>query len=103
MVHEAGRRITQVEAFAGHLVLHEWSQAREQLHIVGADGNERVLSFDEPVHSVGIGMNPEYDTSILRFGYESLVTPPSVYEEDVVSGERHAAEADAGARRLRPR
>jgi len=88
VAHEAGRRIAQVEPFVGHLVLHEWSQACEQLHIVGADGNERVLSFDEPVHSVGIGMNPEYETSILRFGYESLVTPPSVYEEDVVSGER---------------
>jgi oligopeptidase B len=86
--HEPGRRITQVEAFAGHLVLHEWAQAREQLRIVRADGTSRVLSFDDPVHSVRIDVNPEYDTSILRFGYESLVTPPSIYEEDVVSGER---------------
>ena len=48
-----------------------------------------MLAFDEPVHSVehrhepGVRRPPS-----LRFGYESLVTPPSVYEEDVVTGER---------------
>jgi oligopeptidase B len=86
--HEDGRRITQVEPFAGHLAVHEWVDALERIRILHADGSERALSFEEPVYSIGIGVNPEYETSALRFSYESLVTPPTVFEEDVVTGER---------------
>ena len=86
--HEPGRRITQVEPFADHLVWHEWSDARERIRILRADGSERTLAFDEPVHSVQLDSNPEYTTSALRFSYESLNEPPSIYEEDVVTGER---------------
>ena len=88
MPHEPGRRITQVEPFADHLVLHEWADAQERIRILRADGSERTLAFDEPVHSVQLDANPEYTTSALRFSYESLNEPPSIYEEDVVTGER---------------
>jgi len=32
--------------------------------------------------------NPEYDTTTLRYSYQSLTTPASVYETDVTTGER---------------
>jgi oligopeptidase B len=86
--HEPGQRITAVEAFAGHIVLYEWSAGMERLRILFDDGTERVPAFDEPVYSVEPGHNAEYDTTRFRFDYESLVTPASVYEEDVRSGER---------------
>jgi len=60
----------------------------QQLRILFDDGTERVLAFDEPVHSVEPGHNAQYDTTRFRFDYESLVTPASVYEEDVRTGER---------------
>jgi oligopeptidase B len=69
--HVAGRRINAAE-----------------LRVLFADGTEREFAFDEPVHSVGPGVNAEFATSVVRFGYESLVTPASVYEEDVGTGER---------------
>jgi oligopeptidase B len=50
--------------------------------------SERTLAFDDPVHSVEIGLNPEYHSTTVRFVYESLVTPLSVYEEDVTTGDR---------------
>ena len=88
--HVPGRRITQVEPFTGHLVLHEWADATERIRILRADGSEWTLAFDEAVHSVEIGVNLEYETSSLRFGYESLTVPHSIFEEDL----------DAGSRRL---
>jgi oligopeptidase B len=86
--HERGRRITQVEAFAGHLLLHEWAEARERIRVLFRDGGERALTFEDEVHSVGIGANPDFATGTVRFGYESLVTPLTVFDEDVHSAER---------------
>jgi oligopeptidase B len=88
VAHEPGRRITSVDAFAAHLAIYEWEAGMQQLRILFGDGSERVFAFDEPVHSVEPGSNAEYDTTLFRFDYESLVTPASVYEEDVRSGER---------------
>lgn len=46
------------------------------------------IPFDEPLFTVGIGGNPEWTQPFLRFGYGSFVTPSSVYDYDVRSGER---------------
>jgi oligopeptidase B len=81
-------RVVDVAAFATHLVVSEWCSGLEQLRIVWPDTSDRLLTFDETVYSVGMHANPEYTTSALRFGYESMLTPSSVYEEDVLSGER---------------
>ena len=37
--------------------------------------------------------NPEFDTRRFRFGYQSFVTPPSVYDYDMATRQRDAAEA----------
>jgi oligopeptidase B len=85
--HEPGRRIASVDAFAGQLVLHEWADGIQRLRVLFDDG-ERVLAFEEPVYSVEPGTNAEYDTTRLRFEYESLVIPASVYDEEVRTGAR---------------
>jgi len=46
------------------------------------------LAFDEPDYVARIGKNDEFDTPVLRYTYESLVTPPSVYDLKVASGTR---------------
>ena len=35
-----------------------------------------------------MGTNPEFDVAFVRFQYESFVTPRSVYDYDVKTGER---------------
>ncbi|WP_211250736.1 S9 family peptidase [Mycetocola saprophilus] len=47
----------------------------------------REIEFDEPLYTVHTGSNPEWDQPTLRLGYGSLVTPSTVSELDVVSGE----------------
>lgn len=46
------------------------------------------LTFDETDYVVGLGQNFEYDTPTLRFNYQSLVTPSSVFDLDIASGKR---------------
>ncbi|WP_247713380.1 S9 family peptidase [Qipengyuania polymorpha] len=45
------------------------------------------VAFTEASFSTGLSNNPEYDTQKLRLAYESMVTPDSVYDYHVASGE----------------
>lgn len=88
VAHQAGRRITGAEPFAGHLVIHEWADAQTRLRILFRDGGERIVDLGAEPHAVRIGANYEWDTAWLRFGYESFTVAPTVYDEDVRTGER---------------
>jgi oligopeptidase B len=88
VAHEAGRRITAAEPFAGHLVIHEWSDAQTRLRIIFRDGTSRIVDLGTEPHVVRVGANPEYDVSFVRFSYESFTVPTTVYDEDVRTGER---------------
>ena len=43
------------------------------------------IDFGEVAYRAGIGINPSYETSTLRYTYESLVTPDSVFDYDMVN------------------
>jgi len=45
------------------------------------------ISFPEPVYTAHPHINRVFDTRKFRYGYQSLVTPSSVYEYDVATGE----------------
>ena len=45
------------------------------------------ISLPEPVYAVHGGTNPDFAATSYRYGYQSLVTPASVYELDVATGE----------------
>jgi oligopeptidase B len=82
-------RLEGITAFARHYVVSERRGGTSRLTVVDADGGaERVLQFDEEVYEAGPGANAEYDTDLFRFGYGSLVTPGSVFQEHLVTGER---------------
>ena len=83
-----GRRITAVEAFADHLVVHEWSDAQPRLRVLFRDGSERAIDLGAEPHDVELEANPEWSTRTVRFTYQSLTTPLTVYSEDVRSGDR---------------
>ena len=59
------------------------------------------MEFPEPLYSVGLAGNPEYDTTTVRISYTSMVTPESIFDVDL--DQRTSAQAPAGARRVRPR
>jgi oligopeptidase B len=81
--HEPGQRITGVETFASHLVIHRWANAQPGLVIRERSGETwSVPVMDEP-HDVGLGPNPEWTSRRLRFGYQSLTQPATVAELDL--------------------
>lgn len=49
-------------------------------------GQKKEVTFPEPVYSAGTGANPEFDTKMFRYSYQSFTTPSSVYDFDMESG-----------------
>jgi oligopeptidase B len=47
----------------------------------------RAIDFPEASYNTGLSNNPEYDVQKLRLAYESMVTPDSVYDYHLASGE----------------
>jgi oligopeptidase B len=77
------------DVFRDHLVLYERTNALRQIRVRDIRRNdEHLIAFEEPVYTAGPGSNPEYNTSTLRFGYQSMVTPFTVYDYDMASRRR---------------
>ena len=54
-----------------------------QLRQYDAPSNITPIAFPEASYDAGLGNNPEYDVDTLRLGYESMVTPDTVFDYDV--------------------
>jgi oligopeptidase B len=77
------------DVFRDHLVLYERGNALRMIRIRNIRTNqEHTVEFAEPVYAAGPGSNPEYDTHVLRFGFQSMVTPSSVYDYDMNTRQR---------------
>jgi len=85
--HRDDTRLLGVDAFAGHLVVYQRRDGLTGLRIMGNDGHEFEVAFPEPIYQVGPGGNPEYETGTYRLSYVSLVTPGSVYDCNVATGD----------------
>jgi len=87
--HRAEVKLDGLDAFADHLVVWCRRDATSGIVVLPRRGRPpEELSFDEDVRTVDAGSNLEYDSHSLRFEYESLVTPTSVYDHDLETGER---------------
>ncbi len=90
--HRADTRLLGVAAFAEFIVVYLRRDGLTGLRILPSnatadDAGGQEIAFDEPIYRVAPGPNPEYDSTWLRLSYTSLVTPGSVYDCDMATGE----------------
>jgi oligopeptidase B len=86
--HREDTRLLEIDAFAGHAVLHFRRDGLTGLRILPHDGEPPYeIEWPEPLYDVGPAGNPEFDTNRLRLAYTSMVTPPSVYDYDLATRE----------------
>jgi oligopeptidase B len=86
--HRSDTRLLDVAAFADFVVVYFRRDGLTGLRVLRRDGTgEYEIAFAEPVYRVGPGANPEYQASRFRLSYTSLVTPGSVYDCDMATGE----------------
>ena len=73
-----------VEAYKDWMTLTERENGLRQLRVRKWDGAaDHLVAMPEPVYAVQPAGNPNYDAKTIRFTYQSLVTPPSVFDYDM--------------------
>jgi oligopeptidase B len=90
--HREGVRILSVSAYASHAVVSLRRDGLTALHVMPRDagGNLQVgadLQFDEPLYVAYAPGESEYETPTIRVGYESMVTPDSIYDYHLTTAE----------------
>ena len=77
-------KLDETDAFRSHLVIYERQAGLRQIRVMNlVSGEEHLVPFPEPVYTLRAHENPEFETTLLRFTYTSLVTPNSVVEWDM--------------------
>ena len=79
-----GVEISSIQAFAKHLVVYERHQGLQRIRVVEMEsGEDHLVTLPNSVCALMPEDNSEFDTSVFRFGYDSLTTPYTVYDYDM--------------------
>ncbi len=87
--HNPAIKINGLSFFANHIVVSEREGGLTQLRIIDPKTRQsHRIATDEPDFALSLGSNPEFNTSTVRFNYQSMVTPSSVYDYDIDARQR---------------
>ena len=79
--------LRDVDFFKKYYVSYERQDGLPQMRVTDLhSGKSRRIEFPEPAYLSYGYINAEYDADKLRYGYQSFITPPSVFEYDMASG-----------------
>ncbi|MGB0260802.1 MAG: S9 family peptidase [Flavobacteriaceae bacterium] len=93
--HRSNVLLEDIEIFKDHLVVTEREDGLTRLRVIQwADNSEHYISFNDPTYAAWISANPEFNTSVLRYGYSSLTTPTAIYDYELNSRERTLKKQD---------
>ena len=86
--HRPGHYIVRTTAFRDHFVYVERHEANNSIVIMDHDGGTHAIAIDEPAFLLSVDGSYEYDTALLRTGYQSPTTPRQWFEYDMDTRER---------------
>src|ERR1051326_160332 len=79
--------LDDTDFFKNYYVLYEREKGLPQIRVTNlATGDSRRLDFPEPAYRAYPYVNREFDTTKFRYGYQSFITPRSVFEYDFAGG-----------------
>jgi oligopeptidase B len=84
--HRTDTRLLNADAFDGFLVVYFRRDGLTGLRVISANRDEEI-AFPDAIYSVSPGANPDYQATTFRLGYTSLVTPDSVFDCALATGE----------------
>jgi len=84
VAHRPEVKVEDIDLFANHLVLSEWDKGLQMIEILDFHTNKmHRIEFPEPVYSAALAQNREFSSPVVRYNYQSLVTPGSVFDYDM--------------------
>ena len=79
-----GIKLDDFDLFENYMAVSELKGGSQTIRIVDLRNDQSTpIAFPEPVYSVFLDTNPEFETSTLRYRYQSLTTPSSVFDYDM--------------------
>ena len=96
MAHRDDVLIKDFQVFKDFLAVTVVENGLTQIEIiVRASGEKYRIAFDEEVYTADADDNVEFDTPWFRYSYESLTTPESTYDFNMVSKEQKLIKEEA--------
>jgi oligopeptidase B len=88
IAHRPEVKVEDLDLFADYLVLSEWEKGLQRIEILDFKTNKRRrVEFPEPVYAASLAQNREFATPVVRYNYQSLVTPSSVFDYNMNTGQ----------------
>jgi len=72
-----------MQTFKDFMVIKSRDLGLDKIHIHSYEGDSHEVMFPEALFTAGLGVNLEFDQSFVRLGYESMITPSTVYDYDL--------------------
>jgi oligopeptidase B len=87
--HRDSVKIEGIDVFKDHMIVYERIHGLEQLLVIDMNtGKRHYVDFPEPVYSFWLHDNNEFNTDLVRFTYNSLTTPRTVFDYNMNTHER---------------
>lgn len=80
IAHRSDVLLEGLDLFNGYYVLCERKGGLPKIRIIQENGNDHYLDFGEAAYDAYLGANPEADTKVIRYGFNSMVTPSSTFD-----------------------
>lgn len=89
MPHRTHVLLEDIDIFKDFLVVSERTNGLNQIRIMRWDGkDDYYLPFDNETYTAYTGTNVDFDTEILRYGYNAMTTPASTIDFNMVTKEK---------------
>jgi oligopeptidase B len=87
--HREDVLLEDIEIFKDYLAVGERSNGLNKIRIMPWNGKgEYYLPFESETYTANISTNPDFDTQILRYSYQSMGTPSSVIDFNMKTREK---------------
>ena len=77
-----------LDLFRKYLVLSEREEGLTKLRVRPFEGKEYYLDFHDAAYMAYTSTNPDIESEVLRYGYQSMTTPPTTYDYDLRTHEQ---------------
>lgn len=81
--------LEDIDIFKDYLVVSERNNGLNKIRIIKWEGNkEFYIPFDNETYTAYTSINPDFETDLLRYTYNSMTTPTSVVEYNMKNGDK---------------
>ncbi|HLU87799.1 MAG TPA: prolyl oligopeptidase family serine peptidase, partial [Taishania sp.] len=85
--HQADRLIENVEVTHNYIFVEERSNGLNQIRIMNLQTKQAdFIKIDEETYAVSLYNTADYNTNTIKYRYNSMTTPSSIFEIDLTSG-----------------